>query len=204
MGELATLQDQVDLLIRERDAFRAENTAARAGLDAARHEVIEQARRSSRRRTWRGGCLIPIALGSLVAAVLAAWVHFDLVQEESWAAQVAEVRGAPPSEVGDRCEIRISPRVLFANAWFVVECEGQRIYGSDRFGYEHVQCRTAEGRAIECTDDLDSDSDGSPSLSLVRSAGQLILGDGERWSMTLALDSASIQRPTIASPNTPQ
>jgi len=167
---------------RERE-LRCELEDGRAALAQAsdvEEAAVARAKRENARRTTRAlfGALT-LGLGLVVASVALRWVP-----NETLAAHVeASERG--PAEVGEECEVRISPALGISNATLEVDCSGQRLFGYGRFG--KVTCETG-GAARVCRDEDTILGDGDPRALLDRDRGALVLDDGDRWRLELALD----------------
>lgn len=186
MDDLESLTERAHALTRRRDELRSASLAAREELERRRRETASEVRahrRTPQRRSWAVAVPSILLLYGLAAF---AWYRFDFVRPEERSFRVVAVEGHAPTEQGDVCEARIETHILFGNTTWLVDCGGQRIYGSRRFGYEHVRCETRGARAWSCADDLPIARDASPRLRLDGPSGRLVLDDGERWRATLA------------------
>lgn len=178
------LHARIERLTAERDAVAAETQELRAKLELARADRDERrearSRGIQRRRVWIGS-----AMSSIVGLSIAAYLFHRQVDSETLRGEVTAATDGAPARVGDACELRFEGRLVPRNAWMQVDCGRRRLYGHEGFGY--LPCDLAGGRAGRCEDWGPIDRDADPHVVFDRSARRLVLDDGERWRIEVAL-----------------
>ena len=182
--EATDLAERVEALRAERDRLVAEVERARLAVEdkRAQRDASTKARVAAVRRRQ---ALIGSGIGTAVLAGLVVYIQRDSVDRETLRGQVASIAGPAPVAEGDACTVRVEPAYFPFNAWMQVDCGGRRLYGYESYG--HIDCDSADGRAQRCEDGGAIVHDGDPHLALDRPAGRLVVDDGERWRIEVAL-----------------
>lgn len=183
--EAAELVRRVAALTAERDRLAAEVEQTRAAC-AERQRVRDASVKARVRLLRRRRALTACALYFPVLLGVGAYFLLQRTEHETLRGHVAEIVGPAPVLPTEQCSLRIEPSTFPFNAWMQLDCGTRRLYGYESYG--QIDCDTQDGRAARCEDGGPIVYDGDPHLVLDRPAGRLVVDDGDRWRIVIALE----------------
>ena len=160
---------------RDEAAARAEDLRKQHGV-----RVKAESLRLRKRRVF-----IAAGISLVVLLGFGIYVFSTRVTEETLTGHVVATTGTAPAVEGEACRVSVEAAYFPFNTWLQVDCGTQRLYGHGSYG--HVQCDTEEGAVTRCEDSGPIGHDGDPHIVLDRPAGRVVLDDGSRWRIEIAV-----------------